>query len=217
MEYTFEEEDTLSTWQLTQRIDIQELRYMVQILRSDNEVMQARCIRRMISLICKAIRQGDCEEIISVVKEESLRQMLRARVRYSRRELRMIRDVLTNIIDAFPSQEEFIIEENVVAEVEPLLPLDNSGNLSSNENEFTTSDEENKELAEELDLLRQAIDEGKKHMWKKGQQDMKDRPQKQNGTRLSRSRRSRRSSASDSMVNVSDEENNVPYQIEANE
>lgn len=46
---------------------------------------------------------------------------------------------------------------------------------------------------------------------------MKDRPQKQNGTRLSRSRRSRRSSASDSMVNVSDEENNVPYQIEANE
>jgi hypothetical protein len=40
-------------------MQIQEMRYMIQILRSENDVMQARCIRRMISLICRALSEGD--------------------------------------------------------------------------------------------------------------------------------------------------------------
>ncbi|KAA6366870.1 MAG: hypothetical protein EZS28_037602 [Streblomastix strix] len=102
---------TPTSWSYTQKLDLSELRYMIQILRSDNDVMQARSIRRMIELICRGIRQGFYDEIIGVIQEEQLMKMLRIRTHFSRKEVQMIRDVLMHIIEAFqPFVQE--IEDN---------------------------------------------------------------------------------------------------------
>ncbi|KAA6383063.1 MAG: hypothetical protein EZS28_021411 [Streblomastix strix] len=205
-EYDVEEIFTPTTWSYTQKLDISELRYMVLILWSDNEVMQARCIRRIIELICRSIRQGFCDEMIEVINEEQLRKMLRQRTKFSRKEVQMIRDVLTHIIDAIPPFEQEI-EENIILEQTQEYEVEPSSNSSSNSdserNQIIEQDQEEEEeeaqmqLEQEVYLLQKAISEGKEHLYnKKWRQEIANNI-KQRSQLSSRSfRRSRRNKSS---------------------
>ncbi|KAA6394457.1 MAG: hypothetical protein EZS28_010010 [Streblomastix strix] len=160
---------TPTSWSYTQKLDLSELRYMVQILRSDNDVMQARCIRRMIELISRGIRQGFCDEIIEVINDEELKKMLLTRIIANCKELRMIRDVLIHILDQLPLREKEN-QENQLFEAEQVTDLEASVNISYSESEpsqIPSEEEVKAQLEAEVALLQQAIAEGGEHLYNK--------------------------------------------------
>ncbi|KAA6389482.1 MAG: hypothetical protein EZS28_014990 [Streblomastix strix] len=212
---------TPTTWSYTQKLDLSELSYMVQILRSDNDVMQARCIRRMIELISRAIRQGFCEEIIEVINEEELKKMLRTRVISNCRELRMIRDVLMHILDALPLDEQEI-EENQLFEAELATDLKtptNSSNSESEPNQIISEEEAQAQLETEVSLLKQAIAEGKEHLYNKKWRDdishhIRQRSQlSQRSQRRIRRNKSNMSTGSGNSINSSKSDDDCSYPI----
>ncbi|KAA6388179.1 MAG: hypothetical protein EZS28_016295 [Streblomastix strix] len=214
---------TPTTWSYTQKLDLSELRYMVQILRSDNEIMQARCVRRMIELISRGIRQGFCDEIIQVINEEELRKMLRTRVITSCRELRMIRDVLMHILDVLPLAEKENQENQLfeVAQLIDLEALENSSNSDSEQNQIISEDEAQGQLETEVALLKQAIAEGKDHLYNKQWRDDIQNHIRQRSLLSSRSQRrirknlSNGSTGSGISINSSKSDDDCSYPVHA--
>ncbi|KAA6381687.1 MAG: hypothetical protein EZS28_022787 [Streblomastix strix] len=86
-------------------VDFEEMRLLAHILQTDNELMQAQHIRRLIELICDVVRQGFCDEIIDFVNNERLLELLQMHVSHKHKELRTIRDVLMHIVDVIPHYE----------------------------------------------------------------------------------------------------------------
>ncbi|KAA6357006.1 MAG: hypothetical protein EZS28_047467, partial [Streblomastix strix] len=171
--YDVEDIMTPTSWSYTQKLDLSELRYMVQILRSDNDVMQARSIRRMIELICRGTRHGFCDEIIGVIKEEQLMKMLRLRTHYSRKEVQMIRDVIIHIIEALQPYEQEI-EDNQLLEVAQVKDLNDSSsicNKESEQNQIINEEETQAQLETEVTLLHKVIAEGERHLYNKDLRD----------------------------------------------
>ncbi|KAA6357533.1 MAG: hypothetical protein EZS28_046940 [Streblomastix strix] len=71
------------------RNQFKELLYLAQILRSDNEIMQARSTRRMICIVCNEIRMGFGNEIYDFIINEKIDVMLKDYIRNPIRELRV--------------------------------------------------------------------------------------------------------------------------------
>ncbi|KAA6380059.1 MAG: hypothetical protein EZS28_024415 [Streblomastix strix] len=225
--YDVEDIMTPTSWSYTQKLDLSELRYMVQILRSDNDVMQARSIRRMIELICRGTRQGFCDEIIEVIKEEQLMKMLRIRTHFSRKEVQMIRDVLMHIIEALQPYEQEIEDnqQQQASQVTDLNASSSSCNIESEQNQIINEEETQAQLETEVALLRKAIAEGERHLYNKELRDdiaFHIKQRENMSSRLSRRiRRNKSNSSTGSGVSVnstnSEKDNQLLNSVNSNE
>ncbi|KAA6387322.1 MAG: hypothetical protein EZS28_017149 [Streblomastix strix] len=170
----------MSSQQFEIKKEFKELLYHAQILRSENEIMQACYIRDMIYIVCNEIRMGFGNEIYDFIINEKIDVMLKTYIRNPIRELQLMRNVIMHTIDALQysilcERDKYTNKANEEAKSEKISALSNScvslrsqislHRYDTNASEQSSFESTESNIPNTMRLLRQVMDEGSTHLF----------------------------------------------------